>query len=228
MSWSPMKQKPSIVYNKHTLISQYIARDSVVLDVGFWGQGIKVGDPNWIHEILCTQVDAVYGTDLEYDESAPRIRANPARYNKANAESFNFRGVRFDTIIASELIEHLSNPGLFLDSCKKHLKPGGVLLITTPNCFNLYNIAGKFSRDEPITNADHTCYYNSTTIARLLGKNGWVVKEVGYIYTLNIEYSESFKKKFLNVLYKACSMFTPKFLETLFIVAEPKNDITLQ
>jgi SAM-dependent methyltransferase len=223
-----MQNQTLIFRDKHALVTKYIHQADVVLDVGFWGQGITENNPQWIHELLCTASETVYGTDLQYDESATRIRANPSRYRKANAESFDFDGMQFDTIVASELIEHLSNPGMFLDSCKKYLKPGGMLILTTPNCFNLFNIAGKLSRKEPVTNADHTCYYNSVTLIHLLEKNGWVAKEVAYVYTLNIDYPESFKKKVLNAFYKLFSIATPKFLETLVIVAEQKNVTKLQ
>ncbi|MBI5765990.1 methyltransferase domain-containing protein, partial [Candidatus Falkowbacteria bacterium] len=40
---------------------------------------------------------------------------------------------RFDLIIATELIEHLNNPLDFLENCKKILKDGGKIIITTPN-----------------------------------------------------------------------------------------------
>src|ERR1041384_1850702 len=38
---------------------------------------------------------------------------------------------QFDTIIAGELIEHLENPGLFLRNMRRHLKPTGLLIIST-------------------------------------------------------------------------------------------------
>jgi len=43
----------------------------------------------------------------------------------------------FDTIIAAELIEHLENPARFLRECKIILKDDGLLLITTPNPYNI-------------------------------------------------------------------------------------------
>ena len=40
---------------------------------------------------------------------------------------------RFDGILASEIIEHLENPRHFLRQCFSVLKPGGHLILTTPN-----------------------------------------------------------------------------------------------
>ena len=40
---------------------------------------------------------------------------------------------QYDCIASCEGLEHLGNPELFLRSAYSHLKPGGVLLLTTPN-----------------------------------------------------------------------------------------------
>jgi SAM-dependent methyltransferase len=39
----------------------------------------------------------------------------------------------FDRIVATEILEHLAAPGLFLSECWRVLRPGGVLYLTTPN-----------------------------------------------------------------------------------------------
>jgi len=178
-----------------------------------------VDDQHWIHGSLLRASDEVYGIDLDFD---PSKLTNPSRYRKASAEDFDFEE-RFDVIFASEVIEHLSNPGLFLASCARNLRDGGRLMITTPNCFNLYNIAEKFSKSEPTVNKDHTCYFNSKTLLRLLAKNGWEAEKIAFIYSLDIEFKESWKKKVLNVLYAGASRFTPKFLETLVVVAKRRQ-----
>jgi len=48
---------------------------------------------------------------------------------------------KFDVIIFSEVIEHLPLPGyVALERLRKLLKPGGVLICTTPNFFRLRNV----------------------------------------------------------------------------------------
>jgi SAM-dependent methyltransferase len=54
--------------------------------------------------------------------------------------SLYFPPLSFDTIIAGEIIEHLEHPAKFLRECKKILKDDGVLLITTPNPYNITTI----------------------------------------------------------------------------------------
>lgn len=205
-------------HNKKELISKQVTTLDRVLDIGFSGQGIQEGNEEWPHSLLKKYAAEVYGVDLELGDKY----ADNSQYQAASAETFSFP-VTFDLIFAGDLIEHLSNPGLFLENCKKHLAPGGRLLITTPSAFNLFNLTEKFTKQEPTVNADHTCYFNSKTLKRLLEKNGMEAVEVSFLYSLGYTHNESWKKKFLNMLYWFLSLFTEKFVETLVVVAKVRK-----
>lgn len=205
-----------IYKDKKDLIFRLIEKNDVVLDVGFWGQGINRNDNDWPHLILKKQAQKVFGLDFEFDETKLDDRQN---YKKGSAENFDF-GFKFDVIFAADLIEHLSNPGLFLASCARNLKDNGRLILTTPNCFNLFHLAEKISKSEPTVNADHTCYFNYKTLTKLLEKNGWQVTEIDYLYSLHSKYKESWKKVFLNFLYWILAKITNKYLETLVVIAK--------
>lgn len=40
---------------------------------------------------------------------------------------------KYDGVVASEIIEHVNNKDVFVQSCIKVLKPGGRIFLTTPN-----------------------------------------------------------------------------------------------
>lgn len=206
--------------NKTELIEKLVNVNDIVLDVGFWGQGININDKNWVHNLLLNKAKSVYGLDLDFD--LDRL-SNKENYKKASAENFDF-DLKFDLIFAGDIIEHLSNPGLFLDSCTRNLKPDGKLIITTPNCFGFFNLTEKISKDEPTVNKDHTCYFNKKTLTQLLAKNNWQVDDISYLYSLELNYQQSLKKKFLNIIYRLISKLTPKFSVGLVIVAKKKNE----
>ena len=212
-----------IYKNKKELILSLITGSDTVLDVGFFGQGVQTGSAEWPHALLQKQAALVYGLDLDF---GPEYKNNP-RYFKASAENF-VCPLSFDVIFAGDVIEHLSNPGLFLDSCKRHLKSDGQLIITTPNCFSLFSMTEKITKYEPTVNKDHTCYFNIKTLSQLLEKNGWMVDGVGYVYTLGEYHDESWRKKVLNILYKLLSLVTSKFLETIVIVARPTPRVRIE
>ena len=207
----------SMVYkSKEEFIKNWITKNDVVLDIGFWGQGLKIDNPNWAHKFLIEQAKEVYGLDTDYD---PNKIKNTEKYKIGNAENFTF-DVKFDVIFAGDLIEHLSNPGLFLQSCVNNLKEGGKILITTPNCFNLFNLAEKLTKEEPTVNNDHACYFNYKTLQALLRKNHFRAVETSFLYSLGMNHKESYKKKILNFVYFILSKFTTKFMETLVVVAQ--------
>ena len=208
-----------IYKNKQQLLEHYVKSTDVVLDVGFLGQGIPAGDPKWPHALLKARARDVYGIDLVIGDYA-----KDPHYREASAENFHF-GVLFDVIFAGDLIEHLSNPGLFLQCCKKQLRPDGKLILTTPNAFNLFNIVEKLTKREPTVNPDHTAYFNSRTLSKLLEKNGMRISHAEYVYSLEYSHRESFKKKFLNAIYWLLSFDTDKFIETLVVVARVSDTI---
>ena len=118
--------------DKGALVSALVSQNDDVLDVGFWGQGVTVDDPNWTHALIRARAKSVYGVDLDYDDA--RLPSDAEQYTRQSAEEFRL-GKNFDVIFAGDLIEHLSNPGRFLASSLMHLKQEGRLILTTPNCF---------------------------------------------------------------------------------------------
>ncbi|MFK5986669.1 MAG: class I SAM-dependent methyltransferase [Pseudomonadota bacterium] len=53
----------------------------------------------------------------------------------------NWEGVdnQYDAIVAVEIIEHLENPRHFIEQIYKHVKPNGVVIITTPNIMSSFS-----------------------------------------------------------------------------------------
>jgi SAM-dependent methyltransferase len=186
---------------------------SSILDLGFAGQGITPDSPNYPFELLRKNCSDVWGIDIVIPE---RYKNDP-KCVQANAENFHL-GRKFDVIVAFDLIEHLTNPGLFLQCCKEHLVPGGQIILTTPNAYNLFLMAGKLTRVDPVMNRDHVSLFVPKLMGWLATKCGLTMKEYGYIYTLGIEHEESFNKKVLNILYWSLSQFTSKFCEDFFAI----------
>jgi SAM-dependent methyltransferase len=73
---------------------------------------------------------------IEYDERLVAIAKNRVKKAKIicqNAELFAIDNEQFDIIVSCQVIEHLFNPERMLISVKKHLKPKGIFILTTPN-----------------------------------------------------------------------------------------------
>lgn len=55
----------------------------------------------------------------------------------------------FDIVIATEVIEHIENPYKFIRDSVRHLKHGGLLLVSSPNAANIYSIVKILFRGIP-------------------------------------------------------------------------------
>jgi len=82
----------------------------------------------------------------------------------------------FDIVHASHLIEHLNQPGEFLRRVHLLLKPGGRVLLTTPNCSGFQ--ARLFGGAWRSAIADHMFLFSKQTLSRLLEKNGFEIEKI--------------------------------------------------
>jgi len=143
-----------------------------VLDVGCTGHSVDIGSPRWLHGRLREQFPSVVGIDLSAENIAALRRHGFANLHVQSAESFVLPD-EFDTIVAGEIIEHLANPGLFLQQARKHLKPAGRLVLTTPHPFSLANIAYALTKyPKTCQNAEHACWFCPRTMTELVKRNG--------------------------------------------------------
>lgn len=83
----------------------------------------------------------------------------------------------FEVIIAGEVIEHVRNVGMFLDSLARLLRPNGILLLTTPNALRFYNpIAALLGRE--LVHPDHLQWFSPHTLRCAIERGPFVVEEM--------------------------------------------------
>jgi 2-polyprenyl-3-methyl-5-hydroxy-6-metoxy-1,4-benzoquinol methylase len=77
-----------------------------------------------------------YGTDASEDGIAIARQAQPDRFFLQDLSTGELpdelQKLKFDTLISTEVIEHLYDPVGFIDFCKKSLQKNGELIISTP------------------------------------------------------------------------------------------------
>ena len=84
-------------------------------------------------------VSVAVGMDADRTLILKSIRPGfPASYLLANAEKgLPLRTASVDALIASEVYEHLFHPDAFLEEARRIVRPGGRLVLTTPNTESL-------------------------------------------------------------------------------------------
>jgi 2-polyprenyl-3-methyl-5-hydroxy-6-metoxy-1,4-benzoquinol methylase len=96
-------------------------------------------------------------------------------------KKFPFKEGEFDTIIASEIIEHIDNPLDFLKECKRCVKKGGNILLTTPNAVSIAEMQGLFKKGKELTYEEHMYNWNKKNMFYLSKRAGLKIKHFEYI-----------------------------------------------
>lgn len=130
----------------------------------------------WLHKALHSVATDLVGIDL-YQDGCAYLQSRGYNIQVADAQAFDLERT-FDVIVACDLIEHLENFDGFLESCKRHLEPGGRLLLSTPNpWYWRYFLKAAFSR-EVANNSEHTCWLCVRTLRQLARRHGLDIGEV--------------------------------------------------
>jgi 2-polyprenyl-3-methyl-5-hydroxy-6-metoxy-1,4-benzoquinol methylase len=108
---------------------------------------------------------------------------------QAIGECIPLQGSSFDCVILSEVIEHLETPQISIREATRVLRPGGHLLITTPNYRSFWpvmewavdhlNMAPKMAGEQ------HISRFYPSSLKSLLIESGLNIEYAGSIYNLS-------------------------------------------
>ncbi len=155
-------------FRRHEVVYQQLAQrctGRVVLEAGS-GEGYGA-------DLLAGLAHRVIG--LDYDESA--VAHVRARYPRVDMRHGNLADLPLangdvDVVVNFQVIEHLWDQGRFVAECHRVLRPGGTLLMSTPN-----RITFSPGRDTPI-NPFHTRELNAAELTDLLTADGFTVEQM--------------------------------------------------
>ncbi len=155
------------------------AKSRYVLDVGC-GNGEIVN--RLIAEGFCA-----YGIDASAEGILIGNKQNPGHFFEINIEDGiipdSIAGITFDTVISTEVIEHIYSPQTYMKFISKILKgQDGTLIITTPYHGYLKNlllaITGKFDKHfTALWEGGHIKFWSRRTLTKLLIQHQFIVTE---------------------------------------------------
>ena len=108
----------------------------------------------------------------------------------ADANALPFKDNIFDAVLLLEVLEHLLVPELVLNEIHRVLRPGGELLLTTPNSYAWWNVLRYWvfsklkSRVKPqvrrayLGASDHKLFYDPLSLMNVLDKHGLTAIEI--------------------------------------------------
>ncbi len=161
-----------VVFNRYRYLAEQV-QGKKLLDLGCAGDGGLADKRNWLHDYLRVSASTTLGLDSDA-RKIEQLAQDGYDVVHGDASAFSLPE-RFDVIVAAELIEHLSNPGLFLDCVSRHLTAGGELIVTTPNATSLIFFLQTLVLGREIDNPFHVALYTQTKLKNLLERHGFEV-----------------------------------------------------
>jgi 2-polyprenyl-3-methyl-5-hydroxy-6-metoxy-1,4-benzoquinol methylase len=125
-----------------------------------------------------------YGTDASEKGIDIARQQNPKRFFLQDVSTgelpAELQQLKFDTIISTEVIEHLYDPESFLKFCKKALEPNGELIISTPYHGYLKNLTlSLFNKWDthinPMWLGGHIKIWSANSLSKALSQTGFSV-----------------------------------------------------
>lgn len=152
-------------------VLQLIPKNKTILDIGC------AQNPE-IHMKIAEMSKHAVGIDIN-KKGLEVFKKKGLEVYDMSAEAINLDST-FDYIIAGELIEHVSNPGLFLGGIRKHLKPDGKIILTTPNISSLllYLLVVVADKTQDPT---HVFYFDKKNLEELVNRYDLKIAETKYI-----------------------------------------------
>jgi len=198
-------------------ILQRLCRDKDVLDLGCAG-GIGEDREKFTHDAIRDVARSLLGVDIK-ERIVEECRRKGYDVICADAQDLNL-GRRFDVVFAGELIEHLEDQGRFLGSVRRHLRPGGVLIISTPNAhdaaYHFNRLLGRMKDDYGKSlGIGHVVMHSYGTLRLLLERSGFRVTEHHYINSI----CQTRRRRLMGLVTRPF----PDFSESILLVAKPAS-----
>lgn len=197
-----------------------LLRDKTVLDAGSIGHSYagRDGYKTWNFGILAQYAAKIKGFDI-LAEDVEEARRDGFDIDVGDAETY-LAADRYEVVFVGDLIEHLSNPGLFLECCHQNLADAGQLVVATPNTYSFAKLVRVVARrtNEPPVNPEHVCYYTPRTLEETVTRHGFRLNSIQYC---DLDYTNghgSVWKRRQLAINAQLSTWCPRFSQTMVAV----------
>ena len=176
----PLPRDVAIIIGRQEFVVEYATGKRVLhlgcVDEGLTEQKYELGQ--LLHARLQKNTRELWGVDVDAKGLHWMQEHGFPNLYLADIEDLStvpeLNGHSFDLILLSEVMEHLDNPGQFLQGARFLFGPDTELLITVPNATSLANLLMNWQLKE-LVHPDHNYWFSLHTLTTLLGKFGYRV-----------------------------------------------------
>jgi 2-polyprenyl-3-methyl-5-hydroxy-6-metoxy-1,4-benzoquinol methylase len=191
-------------------IDEFITGRSV-LDIGVVEHDIShIELPTWKHKYICDRSAHVLGIDI-VPEGVDLLKIKGYNVRLADATSDDDMGERFERVVIGDVIEHVNNPVRLLQFAGRHLAPGGLIIVTTPNPYWIKHIVSTLVRGTLVTNVDHISWV-SPGAALELGRRAGLCLHEYWLMRVGKAYAKRAFLDLLNRIVPDSELLASKFI----------------
>jgi 2-polyprenyl-3-methyl-5-hydroxy-6-metoxy-1,4-benzoquinol methylase len=139
----PDQQRGELVHAEHLARYRFAAQFAP----GCRTLDVACGEGYGTAMLAAAGASEVVGVDIDEASVAHAAQKYGLRFERADASSLPFEDDSFDLIVSFETIEHVQNPEAMLAQFRRVLRPGGLLVISTPNSGEYLMESGYHTRD---------------------------------------------------------------------------------
>lgn len=127
--------------------------------------------PDWKHKIIHESATRTVGVDI-IPELIDDLNSKGYDVRLCDATSDEDLGERFSIVHIGDVIEHVDSPVALMKFAKRHLEPGGKIIIRTPNpyCFDYVRRIRQKGTD--VSNLEHVFYITPTHMLEIARRSG--------------------------------------------------------
>jgi SAM-dependent methyltransferase len=181
----------------------------------------SAGDDRFAHFVLRDVAAELWGIDRDAQGLEALAARGCGNLVRADLEQLDAAPLdrTFDVVVAGEVIEHLSNPGLFLAGVRRFMRDDSSLVITTVNAycgmrFVAYALRGRCGRQEPV-HPDHVAYLSYATLGHLVRRAG-LEPDRFLFYDLGVEH-RPFVRRSLRAINDALVWLAPQLADGVIL-----------
>jgi ubiquinone/menaquinone biosynthesis C-methylase UbiE len=189
------------------IFARYIPERAKVLDVGSGYSVFRMTRPDWPFQVTCYDLD---------DAAMHKMAKEAPDYSwiTGDAASLPFEDASFDAVFAGEILEHLPDARSGFAEWLRVLKPGGVIILSTPNKHRLMNA---INRVADILNPEHISEMSYRELNTMMGDHGLkILCREGIYLQWFFNYFHAGKKKDLLPLYCNRSTLRPLVAASMY------------
>lgn len=124
----------------------------------------------------------VYGVEPSPIGAALAERVPGATIHTGTLDTAPWPDGFFDAVVLLEVIEHLQSPSAYMEQIKRLVRPGGMMVLATPNIHSLaYALLGR--KWDPVGPNDHLYLFAPKTLERLLNRYGFAIHHLHTLAT---------------------------------------------